>query len=107
MTPHRELSQSYSPGDHANPWRSGLKMARLNYPFTMLLLIVTSAACLAAPASAPDAVRESAVKQARAGDPKGALHILQELLQAYPDDSRLLADTTIVANWAGDDSYTL
>jgi biofilm PGA synthesis protein PgaA len=56
---------------------------------------------------APLAEREAAVTQARAGDAKGGLTLLQSLLQRYPDDSRLLADTTIVASWAGEDSLVL
>lgn len=45
--------------------------------------------------------------QARAGDARGALAILRNLLQQEPRNIRLLADTTIVASWAGEDSYTL
>ena len=56
---------------------------------------------------APLAEREAAVTQARAGDAKGGLTLLQSLLQRYPDDSRVLADTTIVAGWAGEDSLVL
>jgi len=61
-------------------------------------------------ASASDSVRsqrEAAVAEARAGNPKAALAELQSLLQQFPDDPRLLADTTIVANWAGNDQLTL
>ena len=56
---------------------------------------------------APPGEREAAVTQARAGDAKGGLTLLQSLLQRYPDDSRVLADTTIVAGWAGEDSLVL
>lgn len=56
---------------------------------------------------APAAIRESAVMRARSGDSNGALIILKNLVSKYPTDSRLLADTTVVANWAGDDSYAL
>lgn len=73
----------------------------------MLLLFLPGAVSLAEPPTAPQALRESAVRQARNGDPKGALHQLQELVRSYPDDPHLLADTAIVANWAGDDSYVL
>jgi biofilm PGA synthesis protein PgaA len=73
----------------------------------LILVLLWTASSMAEPASAPNAARESAVQQARLGDPKGALLILQKLVQNYPDDPRLLADTTIVANWAGDDSYAL
>jgi biofilm PGA synthesis protein PgaA len=61
-------------------------------------------------ASASDSLRsqrEAAVAEARAGNPKAALAELQSLLQQFPDDPRLLADTTIVANWAGNDQLTL
>ena len=107
MTSHLQLSQGHSLVFQGSPRRAVLKMVRLRYPFIVLLIILSSAACRPAPASAPTSTRESAVGQARAGDPKGALRILQDLVQSYPDDSRLLADTTIVANWAGDDSYAL
>ncbi len=56
---------------------------------------------------APREDREAAVVQARGGDPKDALSTLRALLAKYPDDVRLLADTEIVANWAGDDAYVL
>ncbi len=56
---------------------------------------------------APRATRETAVAQARSGDARAGLQSLRKLVQAYPGDSRLLADTTIVANWAGDDAYVL
>ncbi|HEV2322600.1 MAG TPA: poly-beta-1,6 N-acetyl-D-glucosamine export porin PgaA [Terracidiphilus sp.] len=107
MNSKLQLSQTYSLVVRGNPWRATVNIATLRCPLAMLLLLLQGAASLAAPAAAPREVRESAVKQARAGDPKGALRILQELVRAYPDDSQLLADTTIIANWAGDDSYAL
>jgi len=64
----------------------------------------------ALPASATDAPRvqrEAAVIQARNGDAKAGLAALLALLQAYPNDPRLLADTAIVANWAGNDELVL
>lgn len=45
--------------------------------------------------------------KARNGDAKDALVKLKQLLQQYPDNPSLLADTTIVANWAGDDAFAL
>jgi len=57
--------------------------------------------------NAPAAEREAAVTQARAGDAAGGLALLQSLLRQYPGDPRLLADTTIVAGWAGNDSLAL
>jgi biofilm PGA synthesis protein PgaA len=56
---------------------------------------------------APRAEREGAVAEARTGDTKDALATLRALVASYPGDARLLADTTIVANWAGDDAYAL
>jgi biofilm PGA synthesis protein PgaA len=58
-------------------------------------------------ADAPNAQREAAVVQARNGDARGALTALQQLLEQYPDDARLLVDTGLVANWAGDDALVL
>ena len=107
MTSHFQKSYCYSLAFQGNPRWAALKMARLRYPLIVLPLLLSSAVCRPAPASAPTAKRESAVMQARAGDPKGALRILQDLVQSYPGDSRLLADATIVANWAGDDNYAL
>jgi biofilm PGA synthesis protein PgaA len=51
--------------------------------------------------------RAAAVRQARDGDTKTSLAALHQLLQQYPDDSGLLADTTIVSNWAGNDALAL
>jgi biofilm PGA synthesis protein PgaA len=56
---------------------------------------------------APRAEREAAVMQARHGGAKAGLAVLKRLVNQYPDDSRLLADTTIVASWAGDDQYAM
>jgi biofilm PGA synthesis protein PgaA len=56
---------------------------------------------------APRAQREAAVIQARNGGTKEGLVTLEALLQKYPDDPRLLADATIVANWAGNDELVL
>jgi biofilm PGA synthesis protein PgaA len=102
-----QLSSTCYLADSMNPIRTVFSFVSLRYPLTVLLLSLSGAASLAAPVDAPNALRESAVMQARAGDPKGALRILQQLVGSYPDDSRLLADATIVANWAGDDRYTL
>jgi len=78
-------------------------------PWTALVLLLAVAAAEAAPvtATAPRAEREAAVAKARDGDAKGALAILRGLVRSYPDDPRLLADTTIVANWAGNDEYAV
>jgi biofilm PGA synthesis protein PgaA len=73
----------------------------------VLLLAVGAARGATETVSAPQAVREAAVARARAGDAKGALVILQALVPKFPEDQRLLADTTIVANWAGDDEYAV
>ncbi len=56
---------------------------------------------------APGGVREAAVAEAKAGDPKGGLTVLRSLLERYPNDPRLLADTVIVANLAGADTLAL
>lgn len=56
---------------------------------------------------APRAQREAAVIEARNGDAKDGLAALQALLKEYPDDARLLADATVVANWAGNDELVL
>ncbi|MGA2649036.1 MAG: poly-beta-1,6 N-acetyl-D-glucosamine export porin PgaA [Terracidiphilus sp.] len=74
------------------------------------LLILAFVFVSAIHASASDSLRsqrEAAVIEARNGNPKAALVELQSLLQQYPDDSRLLADATIVANWAGSDELAL
>lgn len=77
------------------------------YCLLLFLFLLPSASSQATAAPAPAAARESAVMQARSGDAKGALAKLKELVKSYPDDPRLLADATIVANWAGDDPYAL
>ena len=77
------------------------------YLLALLLALPATKASSAETVPGPREARESAVLQARSGDPKGALLILQKLVGSYPDDARLLADTTIVANWAGDDSYAV
>lgn len=91
--------------DDVRPLASAL--AALGYLLAVVLLLAWSEVGAAEPASAPLSLRESAVKQARSGDLKGALRTLKELVQRYPDDPHLLADTTIIANWAGEDSYAL
>ncbi len=73
----------------------------------VLFLVVAAAQGTAETATAPRTEREAAVAKARAGDAKGALAMLQVLIRSYPDDPRLLADTTIVANWAGNDEYAV
>ena len=47
------------------------------------------------------------VVQARNGDATGSLAALKQLLKEYPNDAGLLADTAIVANWAGNDALVL
>ena len=73
----------------------------------LALGLLSTVAARAGNTNAPAAEREAAVTQARAGDAAGGLALLQSLLRQYPDDARLLADTTIVAGWAGNDSLTL
>lgn len=75
--------------------------------FVAILLLRGTAAAAAEPATAPTQLRESAVRQARAGDTQDALRILKDLVQRYPEDPRLLSDCMIVAGWAGDDAYAL
>ena len=72
-----------------------------------LIPLLVASASAADLAMAPTGARESAVIQARSGDPKGALVVLKELIGKFPNDPRLLADATIVANWAGEDAYVL
>lgn len=71
------------------------------------LLVGAAATAEAGAGAAPRSQREGAVAQARSGDTKDALATLRALVASYADDARLLADTTIVANWAGDDAYAL
>jgi len=73
----------------------------------MALGLLSAGAAQADTSRAPIAEREAAVTLARGGDAKGGLTLLQSLLRRYPDDARLLADTTIVASWAGEDSLVL
>jgi biofilm PGA synthesis protein PgaA len=58
-------------------------------------------------ADASSGEREAAVTLARGGDAQGGLLLLRSLLLQHPEDPRLLADTTIVAGWAGEDSLVL
>jgi biofilm PGA synthesis protein PgaA len=58
-------------------------------------------------ANASSDEREAAVTLARGGDAQGGLLLLRTLLLQHPEDPRLLADTTIVAGWAGHDSLVL
>jgi biofilm PGA synthesis protein PgaA len=87
------------------------KMIRLPRPrciwLMLVLLTLASAFARPQPGIAPRTVREAAVAQARSGDARTAMQSLRKLLQTYPEDSRLLADTTIVANWAGEDAYAI
>ena len=87
--------------------RRVMKMRVASWTALVLLLAVAGAQGAAGTATAPQAEREAAVARARAGDAKGGLAILQGLVRSYPDDPRLLADTTIVANWAGNDDYAV
>jgi biofilm PGA synthesis protein PgaA len=81
-------------------------MLRLRFYVSFFVLFLV---CVvhASGSDAPRAQREAAVVQARNGDTKNGLAALQKLLLQYPDDPRLLADTTIVANWAGNDQLVL
>lgn len=76
-------------------------------PRALVYAILCLNAIQASASDAPRAQREAAVIQARNGDAKAGLAALQELLQQYPEDPRLLADTVIVANWAGNDPLVL
>lgn len=73
----------------------------------VLLLAYASPARASDAPRAPREQREAAVLQARHGGAKAGLAVLKALLQHYPDDPRLLADTTIVASWAGDDQFAM
>jgi biofilm PGA synthesis protein PgaA len=93
--------------------------ARLSYyanhsrhPYQFRVLLLISASLLmsghnAGATDAPRSQREAAVIAARNGDTQAGLVALEALLLKYPDDPRLLADTTIVANWAGNDQLAL
>lgn len=72
----------------------------------LLTLNASKAGALDVP-RAPRAEREAAVYQARHGGAKAGLAVLKKLVLQYPDDPRLLADTTMVASWAGDDQYAM
>ena len=87
--------------------RRVMRMRVAPWTALVLLLVVAGAQGAAETAAAPRAEREAAVAKARGGDAKGALAILRVLVRSYPDDPRLLADTTIVANWAGNDEYAV
>ena len=82
-------------------------MARHALMVFMALGVLSTSALRGDTASAPTSEREAAVIQARGGDAKGGLLRLRALLQRHPDDSRLLADSTIVASWAGEDVLAL
>jgi biofilm PGA synthesis protein PgaA len=87
---------------------SNRSLCRCRLRAVLLVTVVLFVNSIHATASdAPRAQREAAVIQAREGHTTVALAALQALLQQYPDDPRLLADTTIVANWAGNDSLVL
>src|SRR5580700_5118517 len=84
--------------------------SRHPYQFRVFLLISASLLMSGNNAGATDAPRsqrEAAVIAARNGDTQAGLVALEALLLKYPDDPRLLADTTIVANWAGNDQLAL
>jgi biofilm PGA synthesis protein PgaA len=81
-------------------------MLRLRF-FPLILVLLLMGGICASGLDAPRAQREAAVIQARNGDAKAGLAALQALLLQYPDDPRLLADATIVANWAGNDELAL
>jgi biofilm PGA synthesis protein PgaA len=84
-----------------------------SYPrvgLTFCYLILAFLPITAAHASEPDTIRarrEAAVAEARNGNTSAGLSALISLLASYPDDPALLADTTIVANWAGNDQLVL
>jgi biofilm PGA synthesis protein PgaA len=50
------------------------------------------------------ATRDRAIALARAGEPEKALDLLDELVQRYPDDKKLLEDYMVILGWAGRDS---
>jgi biofilm PGA synthesis protein PgaA len=83
-------------------WR--LFLYRVLASLCVILLVRT---VFAITSDAPRAQREAAVIRARNGGIKEGLVTLETLLQKYPDDPRLLADATIVANWAGNDELVL
>ena len=73
----------------------------------LIYALLLMAAVGAGASDAPRAQREAAVIEARNGGTQAGLTALEALLEQYPDDRRLLADTTIVANWAGNDQLAL
>ncbi len=93
-----------------NPDRNGplaaVPVLRIALLFWVAITL-SMGALLASASDAPRAEREAAVAEARTGDAQGALRSLQALVQQHPDDSRLLADTVVVAGWAGEDAYVL
>jgi biofilm PGA synthesis protein PgaA len=98
------FSTAFNP-DHNGPLGAA-PILRIALLFTVAITL--SIGTLPASASdAPRVEREAAVAEARAGNARGGLKALQSLLQEHPDDSRLLADTVVVAGWAGDDAYVL
>jgi biofilm PGA synthesis protein PgaA len=93
---------------------SFLPKAKRDSTLWFLRFVVFAAIALpgtkALPVDAADASsgeREAAVTLARGGDAQGGLLLLRSLLLQHPEDPRLLADTTIVAGWAGQDSLVL
>jgi len=81
-------------------------MLRLRF-FPLILVLLLMGGICASGLEAPRTQREAAVILARNGDAKAGLAALQALLLQYPDDARLLADTAVVANWAGSDELVL
>lgn len=63
--------------------------------------------CIAFSAAGQGLSRESAVALARGGDAVAVLVQLRSLLRQQPADTPLLADTVVVANWAGDDAFAV
>ena len=88
--------------------RPSARLWRKSLPIALLGCALLGSLCAAqAPQMLVSSEREAAVAQARSGDAQGALVILRRLLQQEPDNARLLADTAIIASWAGEDSYVL
>ena len=87
---------------------SAIHKSRIGLRIGLLLVAgLISSVIIASASDSLRSQREAAVAEARNGNSKAALAELQSLLQQYPGDARLLADTTIVANWAGNDQLTL
>ena len=76
-------------------------------PCLLMALALPGAPCAAQSTLLLASRQEAAVAQARAGDAQGALEILRNLLKQNSQNTRLLADTAIIAGWAGDDSLVL